>query len=269
MTGIFQKIKHWVGIKNTAHYPYPAVDITLPHNISLHLVGSIHMGVPTMSPLSNVLINEIKNANAVIVEADISTDVQPFDQASLFRESLETRLNNSLFSQITRHCEDLSLSLYQLDNKPLWQIALILQSTQAMQLGLQPQHGIDYQVIQHANEYKKTIIELEGIKDQVALLLNFPDDGQQLLEDTLKNWHDNARTLQIMINWWLNYNSKEKQPPLPNTFSKAVFDILMAQRNQKWVNTLSNLPAGRYVVTVGALHLFGEENLVDLLTHQA
>ncbi|NHW58473.1 polysaccharide biosynthesis protein GumN, partial [Escherichia coli] len=77
MTGIFQKIKHWVGIKNTVHYPYPAVDITLPNNVSLHLVGSIHMGVPTMSPLSNVLINEIKNADAIIVEADISTDVQP------------------------------------------------------------------------------------------------------------------------------------------------------------------------------------------------
>ncbi|WP_337236135.1 hypothetical protein, partial [Vibrio cholerae] len=72
-----------------------------------------------MSPLSNVLINEIKNADAII-EADISTDVQPFDQASLFRESLETRLNTPLFSQVTRHCEDLSLSLYQLENKPLW-----------------------------------------------------------------------------------------------------------------------------------------------------
>ncbi|HCN43744.1 MAG TPA: polysaccharide biosynthesis protein GumN [Proteus vulgaris] len=269
MTGIFQKIKHWVGIKNTPQYPYPAIDITLPNNVSLHLVGSIHMGVPTMSPLSNVLINEIKNANAVIVEADISTSVQPFDQASLFRASLETRLNSSLFSQITQHCEALPLSLYQIENKPLWQIALILQSTQAMQLGLQPQYGIDYQVIQYANKYKKNIIELEGIEDQVSLLLNFPDDGQQLLEDTLKNWHDNARTLQIMINWWLNYNNREKQPPLPNTFSKAVFDILMESRNQKWVSILLKLPAGRYVVTVGALHLFGEENLVDLLTHQA
>lgn len=268
MTGIFQKVKSWIGIKNTHHYPYPAVDITLPNNISLHLVGSIHMGVPTMSPLSSVLINEIKNADAIIVEADISTDVQPFDQASLFRDPLETRLNETLFSQIIQHCEDLSLSLYQLENKPLWQIALILQSTQAMQLGLQPQYGIDYQVIQHANEHKKNIIELEGIEDQVALLLNFPHDGRQLLEDTLRNWHDNARTLQIMINWWLNYNSREKQPPLPNTFSKAVFDILMESRNQKWVRTLSALPAGRYVVTVGALHLFGEENLIDLLTSQ-
>lgn len=269
MVSIVQQIKKWIGINKTTHYPYPAVDITLPNNISLHLVGSIHMGVPTMSPLSEVLISEIRQADAIIIEADISTETQAFDQQSLFREPINTRINNIFLTKIIQQCESLQIPLFQIDDKPLWQIALILQSTQATQLGLQPQHGIDYQVIQYANKYQKPLIELEGIKSQVALLLDFPDDGQQLLQDTLKNWHDNARTLQIMINWWLNYNSKEKQPPLPNTFSKAVFDILMDQRNQNWAKILSQLPSGRYVVTVGALHLFGEQNLVDLLTKQA
>lgn len=269
MTGIFQKLKKWTKRNQTTHYPYPAIDITLPNNISLHLVGSIHMGVPTMSPLSNILINEIKKADAIIVEADISTESQPFDHVDLSREPLSQRVNETLFAHISQHCDTLSIPFFQIDNKPLWQIALILQSTQAMQLGLQPQHGIDYQVIQHTNKAQKSIIELEGMTNQIELLLNFPHDGQPLLEDTLNNWHDNARTLQIMINWWLNYNSKEKQPPLPNTFSKTVFDILIGKRNQAWATALSHLPAGRYVVTVGALHLFGEDNLVDLLTYKA
>ena len=185
------------------------------------------------------------------------------------REPLEQRVNETQLATIISHCDLLSIPRYQIDDKPLWQIALILQSTQAMQLGLQPQHGIDYQVIQQANKQRKAIIELEGIERQVALLLDFPQDGAQLLEDTLKNWHENARALQIMINWWLNYTSEKHPSPLPNTFSKAVFDILMEKRNQVWATTLSNLPAGHYVVTVGALHLFGEDNLVDRLTYQA
>lgn len=267
--GIFQQITKWVGINTATHYPYPAIDITLPNNIYLHLVGSIHMGTPTMSPLSEILINKIKQADAIIIEADISTETQPFDPHSFLREPLNTRINDIFLTQIIEQCEKLQISFSQIDDKPLWQIALILQSTQAIQLGLQPQHGIDYQVIQSANEYQKPLIELEGIENQVALLLDFADDGQQLLQDTLKNWHENARTLQIMINWWLNYNSKEKPPHLPNTFSKAVFDILMERRNQNWAKILSQLPSGRYVITVGALHLFGEENLVDLLTKQA
>lgn len=269
MKDIIQKIKKWIGIQKTSYYPYPAIDISLPNHVSLHLVGSIHMGVPTMSPLSNVLINKIATADAVIVEADISTETQPFDQLSLLREPLEKRVNETQLATIISYCDLLSIPHYQIDDKPLWQIALILQSTQAMQLGLQPQHGIDYQVIQQANKQQKAIIELEGIERQVALLLDFPQDGAQLLEDTLKNWHENARALQIMINWWLNYTSEKHPSPLPNTFSKAVFDILMEKRNQVWATTLSNLPAGHYVVTVGALHLFGEDNLVDRLTYQA
>lgn len=269
MADIFQKIKKWMGIQQHPLYPYPAVDILLPNHVSLHLVGSIHMGAPTMSPLSNVLIDKINHANALIVEADISKETQPFDQHALYREPLVNRLEEGLISSLTQHCQTLQIPFSQIDNKPLWQIALILQSTQAMQLGLQPQYGIDYQVIQQANLHQKALIELEGIESQVSLLLDFPNDGEQLLQDTLKNWHDNARTLQIMINWWLNYKNKEKQSTLPNTFSKAVFDILMDQRNQKWAKTLSQLPAGNYVVTVGALHLFGEKNLVDLLNHQA
>lgn len=104
MKDIIQKIKKWIGIQKTSYYPYPAIDISLPNHVSLHLVGSIHMGVPTMSPLSNVLINKIATADAVIVEADISTETQPFDQLSLLREPLEQRVNETQLATIISHC---------------------------------------------------------------------------------------------------------------------------------------------------------------------
>jgi uncharacterized protein YbaP (TraB family) len=39
----------------------------------------------------------------------------------------------------------------------------------------------------------------------------------------------------------------------------------MLQRNQRWRQDLTALPPGEYVVAVGALHLYGEGNLPDLL----
>jgi len=39
----------------------------------------------------------------------------------------------------------------------------------------------------------------------------------------------------------------------------------MNQRNLRWKQQLSDLPPGNYVVAVGALHLYGEGNLPDLL----
>ncbi len=37
--------------------------------------------------------------------------------------------------------------------------------------------------------------------------------------------------------------------------------MLMQQRNRQWHTYLLTLPPGRYVVAVGALHLYGEDNL--------
>ena len=52
---------------------------------------------------------------------------------------------------------------------------------------------------------------------------------------------------------------------LPSTFSESLYDVLMNARNKAWRETLHALPAGEYVVAVGALHLYGEGNLPSLL----
>ncbi len=62
-----------------APYSWPAVDISLPGGRELHLVGSIHMGTRDMSPLPPKLIKKLQQADALIVEADISGNEAPFD----------------------------------------------------------------------------------------------------------------------------------------------------------------------------------------------
>ncbi|MDP1171441.1 TraB/GumN family protein, partial [Klebsiella pneumoniae] len=53
---------------------------------------------------------------------------------------------------------------------------------------------------------------------------------------------------------------------LTTTCSQSVYDVLMHQRNHAWRETLLALPPGRYGVAVGALHLYGEGNLPDMLS---
>ncbi|WP_323159463.1 TraB/GumN family protein, partial [Pseudomonas marginalis] len=86
-----------------------------------------------------------------------------------------------------------------------WQIALILQATQAQRLGLRPEYGIDYQLLRVAHGHATPVIELEGIDSQVELLLQMPEHGIDLLRDTLLHWRTNARSLQLMLSWWLNF----------------------------------------------------------------
>lgn len=247
-----------------APYSWPAIDISLPGDRELHLVGSIHMGTRDMSPLPPKLVKKLQQSDALIVEADISGNEAPFDNLPLCAPLAE-RLTATQLAALEKLADEQGLPLARFDTQPLWQIAMVMQATQAQKLGLRPDYGIDYQLLQAARQASLPIQELEGASSQIELLLQLPDNGLALLEDTLTHWHTNARLLQVMIGWWLEQPPTDRNSPLPNTFSQSLYDVLMVQRNQAWRDTLLALPPGRYVVAVGALHLYGEGNLPQML----
>lgn len=261
--GLFQSIKSSLRTLFHRRYRWPGLDIRLSGGQQLHLVGSIHMGTRDMSPLPPALIAKIKQADALIVEADISGNETPFNNLPEY-DPLRDRLSTEQFQQLEKLADELGVSLALSDRQPLWQVAMILQAMQAQKLGLRPQYGIDYQMLHCAREAQLPVIELEGAENQIALLRELPDNGLVLLEDTLTHWHTNARLLQTMIGWWME-QPPDEAPSLPNTFSHSLYDLLMHQRNLAWKTMLEALPPGQYVVAVGALHLYGEGNLPSML----
>ncbi|WP_380184282.1 TraB/GumN family protein [Kalamiella sp. sgz302252] len=244
-------------------YAYPAQDMALGER-RLHLVGSIHMGTQTMMPLPAALQKKLAQADALIVEADITSGASPFNESELC-PPLAERLSTDELQQLQRLCSEVNVDMEVIDGLPAWQIALMLQAQQAQQLGLRANYGIDFQLLREAKTQGKKILELEGPQAQLALLKALPENGLSLLQDTLKHWHTNARLLQTMIGWWLERPPVDSRPALPGTFNSALNDVLMLQRNERWRQTLAALPSGDYVVAVGALHLYGEGNLPDLL----
>lgn len=261
---LFQQIKARLRVLFPRRYAWPAVDILLSGGQHLHLVGSIHMGTRDMSPLPSGLLKQLSRADALVVEADISGHDSPFADLAI-PPPLNERLTESQLAELERVAQEVGLSLAMLDTQPLWQIAMVLQATQAQRLGLRGDYGIDFQLLTLAKSRQLPVIELEGAESQVALLRQLPEDGLLLLDDTLTHWHTNARLLQTMISWWLDTPPSDTQLALPSTFSESLYDVLMHERNQAWRTRLQALPAGRYVVAVGALHLYGEGNLPSLL----
>lgn len=243
---------------------WPAVDITLPGQRHFHLVGSIHMGTRDMAPLPARLLEKLRHCDGLIVEADITHSDSPFTPEP-DRPPLHTRLSPPLWQQLCLLTDELALPIYSIDTLPAWRVALVLQIYQARQLGLYPEYGIDSQLLTAAHSQGIAVQELEGAERQVALLTTLDDDGMGLLSDTLTHWHTNARLMQIMISWWLSSPPRGDHVALPNTFGEALYDVLMLQRNRAWQRYLSALPAGNYMVAVGALHLYGENNLPGML----
>ncbi len=264
MTGsVWRSLQALMGRLFPASYRWPAMDVRLGE-CKLHLVGSIHMGTRDMQPLPGRLLRQLQKADALIVEADITQGGSPFENSGN-RASLASRMPPDALLKLKTLCNELSLSISLFDTLPAWQIALMLQAQQAQRLGLRPDYGIDYQLLQAAKNWQKPVIELEGAEAQIALLKALPDDGMALLQDTLMHWHTNARLLQMMVSWWLDTPPRQSQIALPTTFSQTLNDTLIGDRNAQWRDALLALPAGNYIVAVGALHLYGEGNLPGLL----
>ncbi len=223
------------------------------------------MGTPGMRPLPALLIRQLQRADALIVEADITRGFAPFpDTADCL--PLAERISTKQYAELKQRCHQLDLPMTLLGPLPAWHIALLLQAHQAQRLGLRPDCGIDYQLLEAAHQQQIKVTELEGADSQMSLLRSLPENGQPLLNDTLQHWRTNARMLQTMVSWWL------AAPPartagfsLQTTFSSEINLLLMQQRNRQWEQLLSQLPAGRYVVAVGAMHLYGEDNLAQML----
>lgn len=253
----------WSALRGN-HYTWPAIDISLPGNRHFHLVGSIHMGTRDMAPLPAKLLKKLRQADALIVEADVSGNDSPFSDLPSFAP-LDERISEDQRQQLHKITDELGISTSLFSTQPLWQIAMVLQATQAQQLGLRAEYGIDYQLLKAAKREQKPIVELEGASSQIDLLCQLPDNGLALLDDTLTHWHTNARLLQQMMGWWLKTPPENSDLKLPNTFSQSLYDVLMHQRNEAWRDRLCAMPAGRYVVAVGALHLYGEGNLPEML----
>ncbi|PVZ87302.1 conjugal transfer protein TraB [Serratia sp. S1B] len=259
------RIRAFLGLVPSQAYTYPAVDMTLPGGRQLHLVGSIHMGTSNMSPLPSHLVTQLRQADALIVEADISNNPPAlFDSGEVF-PPLEQRLSAQEFHCLQTLCQEIGADATSFATLPAWQVALMMQAQQAQLLGLRAEYGIDYQLLQGAKAQQIAVIELEGAAEQLAMLAQLPQGGLGLLQDTLTHWRTNARLLQTMVSWWLDSKPNSLPENLPTTFSAELYDILMHCRNRHWQQRLQTLPPGRYVVAVGALHLYGDGNLPALL----
>jgi hypothetical protein len=72
-----------------------------------------------------------------------------------------------------------------------------------------------------------------------------------------------------MVEAWRSGKLDELATTLMEDFAEfpELYATLVVDRNMRWIETLESLLAkpGRHLVIVGALHLVGEHNVVDLL----
>lgn len=132
--GLLNRIKMLWRAAVGSSYSWPAMDIVLPGERYLHLVGSIHMGTRDMAPPPAKLLKKIRQADALIVEADISGNETPFSNLPTY-PPLAERLSDAQLSELEARAGELGLSVGLFDSQPLWQVAMVLQATRRRNWG--------------------------------------------------------------------------------------------------------------------------------------
>jgi len=234
------------------------------------LLGSIHVGEQDFYPLPQVFLDYWPQADGLVVEANI---LQPSD-VTIDRNipTNANRLNNQDKEVLADIAKEVGLPYQSLIHSPPWLAAINLQMAMASQAGLDQKQGIDVVLLQRAQKQKLPILELESIKQQLALMENLPDHGEDILLSTIRDWNKMKSQLSCLISAWKAGDHQHLLSLFEDSqYSEITDEKIIFERNRNWAQQLTHKASyqqGTYLVVVGALHLFGEQGLPALLEKQ-
>lgn len=238
-------------------------------DINYMLIGSIHLGDPSMYPLPDPLMKFLASSDGLIVEADLSTTANiHYPVTQLTSKQV---LDFPQQRQLVKIADQIGVDVERLYRSAPWAAALTLQVSQAQQLGYQASLGIDQYLIEQAKQLTIPILGLESLQHQIDLLANLDQGGKDLLISTIENWDEANQSLPCLFESWIGGDQTELEAVTDTSAAPdEVARQLETERNQQWAEKLTQagfLPhnSGNYLIAVGALHLIGQDNLLTLL----
>lgn len=240
---------------------------------TVFLLGSIHVGTPSIYPLDPRIERAFQASDTLVLEADTDDERMPelmaqfMEQALLPKgQSVYDSLEPELAERLMTRFIELGRDPYPLSGFKLWFLNLILTFEELRQAGYTGEHGID----QHfkARAEGKRVLYLERIEDQMQLLLQMGDDVQaQDLERSLA--HDNAAFLATSFEEWQRgeLTTVEREMVEMRRDYPLAFEQLFSKRNQLMAEGILKFleGSGSFFVVVGSGHLVGEGNVLELL----
>ena len=248
---------------------------------TVYLFGTIHVGARKMYPLSPAVEHAYAASRLLALEAD------PTDQAVALAaiqhsayappDNLAKHISPALMEDVKKAAPALGLPIeYARAMRPH-----LLSMTMAMmeigREGYDPSLGLDMHFARRAKQEGKSIIELESIPGQLALLDSFsPDLQEAMLRATVDSIGDGslANDLRDLVSAWTTGDAnglatqldKETEGLSPAQVAE-MRERLYDARNREMADKIVAMLAGNdtVFVAVGAGHLLGSAGFVELL----
>ncbi|MCG6937024.1 MAG: TraB/GumN family protein [Gammaproteobacteria bacterium] len=251
--------------------------------VTVYLLGSIHFADNSFYPLRKEIENAFERSGNLVVELDInSIDADDYNslmsQKGLYKDGTTIRdvISENTWQKLQRRLNMLNINYETVKNYRPGVLVLTLSSMQVMQMGFDPQLGIDAHFLGEAKRQAKKIIELESLEQQFNLFITVPD-GDLLLQESLYSLDESESMMADMVRYWKQGDETQMNKLLFEDAVKdypafgEIYDRLIYERNEQMTAKINRMlqqkPTEKtfYFVVVGSGHLVGEKGIVNYL----
>ena len=262
----------------TAHAGSPVWAIHGDHN-TVYLAGSVHLLKAGDSSLPAGFDRAYQGSKAIVMELAIDK-IDPMATAQWMMENgmlkegttLRAEIGDERYSRVSKEAERLGIPMEAADMLQPWVLGLQLVEMQYMQLGFDPQQGVEQQLEHKAQADGKPISGLETMDEQLGVLQSMSKaDQARFLDMTVTEMHDVAGETQSVVSAWRSGDAAKLAALLSDEYKSFpnLYRALVTERNKRWVPQIEQLLHGNQdvFVVVGALHLVGDGGLLELIRH--
>lgn len=249
----------------------------------IYLLGSMHAMKPDMYPLAEPFLNAFAKAEKVVFEVDL-TKLDAYETSLVMQQqgmyispdSIEHDLHPKTLALLKKYLAAVGMVMDQVKQMKPWYLALTIGQTELSRLGYDPDYGIDQYFQGRASDEGKQILQLESFREQIEILSSDRMFIQDLsLRASLEELSSAEEDLDLLVEAWrlgaadkmleLTLISVTRYPELSEQLDNLIFErnARMAHKIREYAET-----SGTYLVVVGALHMGGENGLVQLLGNE-
>ena len=242
---------------------------------TVYLLGSVHAMREDSYPLPPAMETAFDSVEKLVFEVDLndlgSAAIQMLAAGTLDgEETLEEIVGPAIWDELMAQVERTGFPAAMFQRMKPWMAAVTITALAMTEAGYLPSAGIDAYFSRRAEETGKERIALETVEFQVGLFAGLTaEQSLAFLRYTLVDLETVIPELDELLEHWRAGEVAAVEALMAEGFDEfpELLDTMVTDRNRTWMAPIEGLLAGDSdaMVVVGALHLVGEEGVVNLL----
>lgn len=247
------------------------------HGGDVTFLGSMHVLRATDYPLPATIDALFARADALVMELDLDATDPATQQATIMRAAmlppgtvLRDVVEPKVYQLAQLRTREMGIDLSLLERFEPWFLSVAILDQGMRKFGFEGERGLEQYLLKKSHEAHKPIIGLETLAMQIGIFDALPPASQQaMLEQTLNELDEADTEMAKLATAWREGHLETLSEGLLADFKAfpGLYETLVKNRNAAWIEPLERiLNDGRhYLVVVGALHLVGRDNVIDML----